>query len=169
LCDRLLQSAIAMLALLAVGIDKTLRNPYTWTVALEIIAMTAVQYSNLHVEVTADISRLETELVQLRAVQEYLAAKIGNEANEHSDRSGEVGSRSDRFVGMKQIGAAQIVLREAKRPLKTREIAKRLIDGGFHADDMARLKTSLFTTMKRKPDVFAKAGAGLWALTKTES
>ena len=131
--------------------------------------MNANQYADLFAEVTADVERLEAELAQVQAVRKYLENKVEKNGSGVSDHSSERAPRSRPFAGMKQIGAAAIVLQDAKQPLKTREIAKRLIDGGFPAKDIARLKTSLFTTMTRKPEVFKKAGVGLWALAKTEA
>lgn len=71
-----------------------------------------------------------------------------------------------RFANMRQIDAAEQILSEAGRPMKTGEISKALLEGGFHQRDSKKLTTSLFTSLTRKPEVFRKAGTGLWDLSK---
>jgi hypothetical protein len=119
------------------------------------------KYTELYSEALADLQRLEAETDNMRRLCSYLQKKAGPRGN---DNAPPASPKSRRFADSKQIDAAKVVLSEASEPLKTREIAKRLIDGGFPSDDLPKLKTSLFTTMTRKTDVFKKVGAGLWTL-----
>ncbi len=123
--------------------------------------MNVTQYTQLYREARADLANLEQEVTRLRAVCEYLQLKAGADtASPTSQPRGVAGP----FARMRQVDAARQVLRDATSPLKTSEIAKRLIAGGFPATDEARLKTSLFTTMTRKGEMFAKTGPGRWTL-----
>ena len=130
--------------------------------------MNAEQHAMFYDEVQADIARLETELTELKAVAQYHHLKAEMAADKVAEKStkktGIARVRVGPYVSMKQVEAAESVLRESPEPLRTREIAERLMNGGFPAKDIARLKTSIFTTMTRKTDVFEKAGAGLWKL-----
>jgi len=134
----------------------------------------AEQHARFYEEVQADIARLEAELEELRAVANYhrLKAGLGNATSGRAEttiaaaeeRTSDAKPGSGPFSSIKQVRAAEIVLRESSKPLRTSEIARRLIEGGYPALDAARLKTSLFTTMTRKKDVFVKAGVGLWTV-----
>jgi len=134
--------------------------------------MDAEQHARFYEEIKADIAELEQKLDELRAVANYHAIKsrISHPAGAVSAAESMAATRpgsqsvSNRYAGMRQIQAAEALLLEAREPLRTAEIAKRLIAGGFPAKDPARLKTSLFTSMTRKHATFRKAGPGLWTL-----
>jgi hypothetical protein len=133
--------------------------------------MNKTQYAELYVEASADLARLEAETENIRQLCNYLRTKAGDAANNNDSLHVRpvTPTKIRRFADFKQIDAAKIVLSEASEPLKTREIAKRVMDGGFPSQDLANLKTSLFTTMTRKADVFKKAGPGLWTLQVSET
>jgi hypothetical protein len=131
--------------------------------------MKANKYAELLPEVAADLEKLEKDVEGLRALYKFLRKKAGLIDRERLEAPVANGSEARPLVGMKQIEAAVMVLRQAGQPLKTRDIARRMIDSGFPSDDPARLKTSLFTTMTRRTDMFAKAGPGLWTLAKAGS
>jgi hypothetical protein len=131
--------------------------------------MNVASYGQIHADVTEDIARLEAELADLRSLRKYLENKAKLDGRKTGDLKHNDLPKSNRFANAKQIDAAAIILREASEPLKTREIVRRLVAGGFPATDLARLKTSLFTTMTRKDTVFAKAGAGLWKLKESQA
>ena len=74
-----------------------------------------------------------------------------------------------RFAVMRQIEAAAKILEESGKPLKTAAIIEKMIAGGFPQQDVKKLRTSLFTSLSRKPDMFVKAGSGLWGLKDMKS
>ena len=139
--------------------------------------MDAEQHVRFYEEVKADIAELEQKLKELRAVANYHAikARISRPEEGAGATHSMVGTRSgsqrpsNRYAGMRQIQAAKALLLVAGEPLRTAEIARRLIAGGFPAKDPAKLKTSLFTSMTRKQETFRKAGPGLWTLVSESS
>jgi hypothetical protein len=134
--------------------------------------MNASQHADCYNEVQADIARMESELTELRAVAKWHLSRAnanGAEVPQDADNpTGVVVRPRVRLTGpytrMKQIDAAEEVLRKASEPLNTKIIAQHLLDGGFVAKDLKKLTGSLFTGMKRRPDTFAKAGPGMWTL-----
>ncbi|MGD0897929.1 MAG: HTH domain-containing protein [Thermoguttaceae bacterium] len=131
--------------------------------------MKANKYGELLQEVAADLEKLEKDVEGLRALYKFLRKKAGLVERERLGPPIANGSEAKPLAGVKQIEAAVMVLREAGQPLKTRDVARGMIEGGFPSNDPARLKTSLFTTMTRRTDMFAKAGPGLWTLAKAGS
>jgi 16S rRNA U1498 N3-methylase RsmE len=127
------------------------------------------QYADLYLDVSAELERLEADVENKRRLRDYLREKAEQCGNNTPPGRSPRTPGSRRFAKSKQIDAAKVVLSEASEPLKTREIAKRLIDGGFPSDDLPKLKTSLFTTMTRKEGIFEKAGPGLWKLKAIEA
>jgi hypothetical protein len=69
---------------------------------------------------------------------------------------------------MGQRQAAVDVLQKAGRPMKTAEIAKAMIEGGypFNGGDYNKLAGYLFTSFKRAERQIKKVGVGLWEAVK---
>lgn len=134
-------------------------------------------------ELTSEIQRLEKELAEARAVQSYHAARAVNvdavydkpkPATEvvtgtsvaNPVATGGTGATLSQLATLTQYEAAAAVLRNAGTPLKTGQIAEAMISGGFPQKDRKKLTISLFTSLMRKPEVFTKAGSGLWKLAQ---
>ena len=132
--------------------------------------MNTGQHAQFYEEVRADIAELEAKIAELRPVAKYHQDKAGsalrNNIQKTDENQPESAIKDNCYSGMKQADAVIRILSNVKEPLRTREIAQQLIDGGYPSENIARLKTSIFTTMTRKADIFTKAGPGQWKLKK---
>lgn len=130
--------------------------------------MDAHDHAEAYRDVLAEMKRARKEYMKLRAVAEYHKSKAGEAVNSvsHVVTKGIDEVRvlaSGRFSGVKQIDAAEAVLRERGRPMKTAEIAEAMLLGGYEADPK-KLRNALFTGLGRKPKTFIKLDAGTWGL-----
>ncbi len=125
-----------------------------------------IEHAAVLVEVQADIAATETRLTELRLVANYHREKAGNAGETLSPDSVVITSatKNGHLASMTQADAAETVLREAGKPLRTAAIVQRMAEGGFPMADPKRLKMSIFTTMSRKKDRFRKASKGIWKL-----
>lgn len=130
--------------------------------------MDAAGHAEAYRDVLADMLKAKREYRKLKAVAEYHKAKAGitgsddDQPSRPSRQTTEIGS--DRFRDSRQIDAAETVLREAGKPMKTAEIADAMLRGGFPSDSNKKLRNAIFTGMTRKPGVFHKLESGTWAL-----
>ena len=125
-------------------------------------------------DVKSDIARLEEELNGLRLVAAYLSRSSGVEAASADAPSTGKSSfvhqttgRGHRFTEQTtQVEAAEVVLRDAGkgRPMSAMDIATTIAQRGYPREADRTFATSLFSTMSRRTDTFAKAGPGLWTL-----
>ncbi len=126
-------------------------------------------------EVRQEIGDLEGRIRRLRAVEEYLVEKTGGPNGEAApvvqtpttERPAEHGQRP--YAEMPAHEAAVAVLRQTGKPLSTRDIAARMLAGGFRTKSPKRLRNSVFGVMDLKKNVFYKAGVGMWGLVEWES
>ena len=149
--------------------------------------MEVAQHKEMYQEAWEDYVTARAAVGELLAVARYHAKKAG--INFSPNGSGEILAESEIpeldsdptespskasdvrpvptgiFANMKQVDAAEAVLRESSKPLNTRDIAEKMAGGGFPHDDLRKLRNSIFTTMTRKPKTFEKAGQGFWKLT----
>ena len=113
-------------------------------------------------EIEAEIAALERNIDELRAVAKY-----------HKDRMDKAApkavfarpiTRETRALhrDMKQIDAAEIVLKEAGKPLKTGEIVERLEARGYPIPDAKKTRVSLYTSLLRRSDRFRRVAVGTW-------
>jgi hypothetical protein len=137
--------------------------------------MNATQHAECYNEVQADITRLESELVELRAVAKWHISKANGNvpaSNDHADDLELEPRQKTRISGpythMKQIVACEEVLRATGEPMPTKVIAEKMIEGGFMAKNLKKLIGSVFTGMTRRPDTFEKAGPGMWKLKEAQ-
>ena len=133
--------------------------------------MDAVKHAECYHDVLADMKAAKREYFKLKAVAEYHRKKaglaIGLPVDIHNPEPTTAGNRprnTKRFSSSKQIDAAEAVLREAGRPLKTAEIAERMQREGFPMQSAKKLRNAIFTGMTRKPAVFKKLESGTWSL-----
>ncbi len=134
--------------------------------------MDASQYAECYKEAQADITRKEEELAELRAVARFLGSKAGmlvedaggNHKPDAAPRTARVRIATGPYSHMKQIRAAEEVLRAAGEPLRTAAIAERMIEGGFPAKETKKLIGAIFTGMTRRPDTFSKSAPGMWTV-----
>ncbi len=141
--------------------------------------MDTKQHKAAYEEVQRDIEEMERQLDKLRTVALYHKIKAGVGSVQvvaypatitaSPPTIAPMESTLGRFAnGIPQSKAAKIVLEEAGRPLKTEEIARRMMREGYHTADIKALKGALFTTMSRQKHTFAKAGRGIWTLQETD-
>ena len=134
--------------------------------------MNATQHAECYSEVQADITRLESELAELRSVARWHFSKANGNRPDSPDGGNNnaelVPRQKTRITGpythMKQIRAAEEVLRKVGEPLGTKIIAQKMIEGGFVAKNLKKLIGSVFTGMTRRPNTFAKVGPGMWTI-----
>ncbi len=74
--------------------------------------------------------------------------------------------RPNQFEGMKIWEAARAFLEQAKGPQSASQIATCLINGGI-SSRARHLDSNLYTLLANKPEIFRKAGPGLWTLQKS--
>lgn len=136
-------------------------------------------------EVQAEISQLRTRLDTLQAVAEYHSAKLeqvkvnaapreshpwnGHDVR-YSNQLKEAAASASRVLAahLTQRQAALAALQSAQKPLRATDIAQAIVKMGYPAPEkMSALANSLFTSMKRDPKRFRKAGAGLWEAAVT--
>jgi len=119
-------------------------------------------------EVKDDLDRLETEIAKLREVKAFLVKKLAlpdsNGAVEKSPIEAEPTKLSQQYT---QKEAAKKVLLEAGKPLPTNKIVELMVRRDYYPDaaDRKQLVNSIFSVMRRNPEIFRKAGRGVWGLT----
>ena len=134
----------------------------------------------LHLQVLSEVERdleslysqipttLLMQIKSLESVAKYHQAKLGGVdavVNLVSEKQPAiVPPNNGSLAGMRQIEAAEKVLRAASSTMKTAEIADAMVKRGFETDDLKKLKMTLFTSLLRKSDVFEKAGVGSWKI-----
>jgi hypothetical protein len=149
-----------------------------------------MSHSSIHAAALSDIEEeilsLEQKLAEAKAAASYHTAKLSrSDLSSQHQHSGDGDERkqsktpvtpraihaapNQRFATMRQIDAAAQILKESGQPLKTAAIVQEMVDGGFPQQDVSKLRTSLFTSLTRKPEVFEKVGTGLWGLKATQS
>ena len=72
------------------------------------------------------------------------------------------------YVGLSVSKAAIACLQEARKPLITRDLAARLIDGGFRTQ-AKNFRANLETALKVRPQTFRKLAGGAWALVEWDA
>lgn len=124
-------------------------------------------------KVRDDIASLEKRLAEAKAAENYLVgmAEIPERQERQAARTEQVVAplaEAQPIIGpyttMKQFEAAAMILRTHGQPMKTADIVSEMIAGGFPQTDEKKLRVSLFTTLMRKPTMFAKAGSGTWSV-----
>ena len=123
--------------------------------------------------VTVDVDQLDTEIEATRRKLAHLEAArsaVLAFGRPHSTSNGTPSGHDaapalsqEDVAGLKLYEAAAQILRKIGRPLKTPEIVAYLKALGIGADAV-NLQTATFTAMTRKPEMFEKAGPGLWQL-----
>lgn len=108
------------------------------------------------------ISETEQKLSQLRHIESTLLGKpvtpdMFEPGREFRDRKLTLGD------------AAAKVMADQGRPMHTDDIAKMILDQKLYSPPTANFRAfsnSVFSTLKRKEDVFCKYGPGIWDLVK---
>jgi len=121
------------------------------------------------------LSEVESDIARLQSVADYLREKIAA-ANgrvvprgKSSAATSAGSSSSTSLAGFKQVDAAEIVLKEAGKPMPTADIARAMIDRGFEGGDFAKLRKNLYVALWRSSGGrFKSAGAGIWRLGSQE-
>jgi len=130
--------------------------------------MDAAGHADAYREVLADMLKARSAYRKLKAVAEYHKLKAGLVITatpvSTNGRTGLARPPSNRFRGVKQIDAAEAVLREAGAPLKTAQIADAMLKHGFDGGNSKKLRNAIFTGMTRKPAVFQKLESGTWTI-----
>jgi hypothetical protein len=119
-----------------------------------------------------DIQVGKDKLVELATVEKYLLEKLGTVSATRSESNGQLETSSiGHRIKMTQLEAARKVLEEAGRTMSTWEITDEIIRRGYCPDAPPRnkLKNNLFSIMRKRSNLFRKAGRGLWGLVKAES
>src|SRR5258708_3889885 len=108
-----------------------------------------------------DIAATEAKLSGLKTAEDDLAPDL--------KASGRSSPPSSNGQLLSEFEAGQKMFAEEGQALGTREILQRMIDGGYvtPSNDAHRrqLVNSIFSVMRRKSDIFDKAGRGTWGLT----
>lgn len=129
-------------------------------------------HSQAFSEVQAELAALKQQIALLESVAAYHQARSGALNGHHSkaiaSQSAHSSTSSDsrkEFVDMGQREAAIAVMRRHAKPMRTGDVARAMIAGGFpwHRTH-ANLSNSLFTSFSRGPTIFSKVSKGLWVL-----
>jgi len=132
--------------------------------------MDAKQHLAAYKEVKQEIEALERQLTELRTVATYHRIKGRlHLRSAHQTRPAGATTQPERFTNMSQSEAAKVLLEEAGQPLRTGEIARRMVRGGYPGGDPKKLKSSLYTTMVRQKHTFDRVGPGTWAIAQASN
>jgi hypothetical protein len=124
-------------------------------------------------EVEADIELYTEKLRELQAVRSYHASKLSGKPDRSVNGSNGVavsgtGPSTQQFKNSNQREAAAMILANSRQPMRAREIARVMLEGGYPKQEISKLSNALFTTMTRDPKRFRKVSAGLWGLVEQE-
>jgi len=124
--------------------------------------MDLTNYKAMLADAVADVERLSSALEDAKSVVRFCQRRIEELTQmtlplplAHSDQ---VLNLSDKSVP----DAAMAVIRAAGRPLRAKEIAERMVAGGFEARES--LPITVTTAIRRRDDLFRKVDRGLFAL-----
>lgn len=120
--------------------------------------------------VQRDIKIEREKLADLLTVEKYLIEKRGLIPRGSLGLNGALHAPVAQ-VKMTQLEAARKVLEDMGRTMSTYEIADEIIKRGYcpGAPPRDKFKNNLFSIMRKRQELFRKAGRGLWALAKTKS
>ncbi len=110
---------------------------------------------------------VESKLANIDAAEKVAIAygkRIAVPAHEsQAEPSGAALSKAD-LSGKTLFEIAAIILKNAGRPMRTKEIADAALAANPSLKSTKNLPTALFTAMDRKKEIFEKVDRGLWGL-----
>lgn len=133
-------------------------------------------------QIDSEITALEARVSELQSAKKVLTELIGRGDVEKSISKRDTEPVPTPVTNVQDLGlrrkglsipeAAEIVLRAANEPLKARDIADRLLAGGFHyKNSVTRLRESIGAVLRPKVkegDTFTKVDSGTFGLLEWE-
>ncbi|MBM4042932.1 MAG: hypothetical protein FJ290_30960 [Planctomycetes bacterium] len=111
----------------------------------------------------AEVRKLDSVIQRL---EELVGAGASEPASADATPPSAAAQPSSRFAaGVTALGAAEIVLREAGKPMRVRLIADALIAGGFPSPP-AKIMSTLNSNLRRRGKIFVWASPGHFGLTE---
>ncbi len=122
---------------------------------------------------TTALDHIRSALAEARAEQARWAEVVRDLEKTESRLNGASKSRgaadlSDdeaaTFTALSGPGAAEVVIRQAGKPLHMKDIMSRMKAMGYQITNEGKFYGNLFTAMSRQPDRFKRVGKGVWTL-----